>query len=71
MIFILLNVVKLTVFFILFAIFSYFFISGKNVKKTVISSVLSAVVFILVEILSPALLLCFLYLSEFFYNAVH
>lgn len=71
MIFILLMVIKFAVFFLLFSIVSYFFISDRKFKKTIVSSLLVSIVFILVEIFSPALLYCFLYLSELAYNVVH
>ncbi|PHM74895.1 hypothetical protein Xkoz_00426 [Xenorhabdus kozodoii] len=71
MIFIALYVIKFSVFFILMTIISYFFITGKNIKKILFFSTLSIVTLIFSEILSIPLLYCFLYLSEFIYNVVH
>ncbi|AXG41486.1 hypothetical protein CKY12_06320 [Photorhabdus sp. S12-55] len=71
MIFLLSRLIDTIVFFLLFVIVSYFFILDKNVKKTLISSVASVIIFILVDIFSPLLLYCFLNLSEFLYYVVH
>ncbi|SFI62967.1 hypothetical protein SAMN05421680_102301 [Xenorhabdus mauleonii] len=71
MIFVLLKAINFVVFFLLFSVVSYFFILDRKLKKTIVSSLLVSIVFILVEISSPILLYCFLYLSELFYNVVH
>ncbi|AWK40667.1 hypothetical protein AA106_16270 [Photorhabdus laumondii subsp. laumondii] len=71
MIFLLSRIIDTIVFFLLFLTVSYFFILDKNVKKTLISSVASIIVFILVDIFSPLLLYFFLNLSEFLYYVVH
>ncbi|RAW90383.1 hypothetical protein CKY01_13490 [Photorhabdus laumondii subsp. clarkei] len=71
MIFLLSRLIDTIVFFLLFVIVNYFFILDKNVKKTLISSVASVIIFILVGIFSPLLLYCFLNLSEFLYYVVH
>ncbi len=71
MIFLLSRLIDAIVFFLLFLTVSYFFILDKNVKKTLISSVVSVIVFILIDIFSPLLLYCFLNLSEFLYYVAH
>ncbi len=71
MIFLLSRLIDTIVFFLLSITVSYFFILDKNVRKTLISSVASIIIFILVNIFSPMLLYCFLNLSEFLYYVVH
>ncbi|SCZ61311.1 hypothetical protein SAMN02982990_01693 [Photorhabdus luminescens] len=71
MIFLLSRLIDAIVFFLLSITVSYFFILNKNIKKALISSVVSVIIFILVDIFSPLLLYYFLNLSEFLYYVVH
>ncbi len=71
MIFALLMVIKFSAFFVIFAVVNYFFILDRKFKKTLLSSLLVSIIFILVEIFSPVLLYGFMYLSEFAYNVIN
>ncbi|PHM50770.1 hypothetical protein Xmir_00174 [Xenorhabdus miraniensis] len=71
MIFILLMIIKFSTFFVIFSVVNYFFILGRKFKKTLLSSLLVSIIFILVEISSPVLLYGFMYLSEFVYNVIN